>query len=72
MAPWKRNKKVAVHPCRALTRFFALFHEVRLMRNLTTHAMSRDAPGSIRSRDVLATFLLRFPGYPRHRSGLRG
>jgi hypothetical protein len=23
--------------------------------------MSRDAPGSIRSRDVLATFLLRFP-----------
>jgi hypothetical protein len=28
----KRNKKVAVHPCRALTRFFALFHEVRLMR----------------------------------------
>src|SRR5262249_7614354 len=29
---WKRNKKVAVHSCRALTRFFALFHEVRLMR----------------------------------------
>ena len=28
----KRNKKVAVHPCRALTLFFALFHEVRLMR----------------------------------------
>ena len=29
---WKRNKKGAVHPCHVLTRFFALFHEVRLMR----------------------------------------
>src|SRR5919197_6776474 len=28
---WKRNKKVAVHPCRALTHFFAFFHAVRLM-----------------------------------------
>src|SRR5262249_30897037 len=28
----KRNKKVAVHPCHVLARFFALFHEVRLMR----------------------------------------
>jgi hypothetical protein len=29
---WKRNNKVAVHPCHVLTRFFARFYEVRLMR----------------------------------------
>src|SRR5712691_13491980 len=33
MTQRKRHKKVAVHPCRALTRFCAISHEGRMMRN---------------------------------------
>jgi hypothetical protein len=45
---------------RALTRFFSLLQEGRVMRKPRNQCPARGAPVSIRSRDVLATFLLRF------------